>query len=730
MHIKKTTEIGGRNYCIEIGKMAKQAHGSVVSQFGETVLLSTVCASDEPVANQSFFPLSVDYREKAYAGGKFPGGFFKREARPSEKEILSARLIDRPLRPLFPDNFFNEVQVMNTVLASDRQNDAATMGVTGSSLALCMSNIPFNGPVAAVTVVRLEGELLLNPTYEQTEDSDLELVLAGSADNIMMVEGEGAEISEQDMLAAIQFGHEGIKKLIVLQNDVLAELEVTKLEVPAPVVNEELIQKVTARVHDTVEQACLIMEKTERNLAIKQLRKEIWAEFEEDYPEEEKVVKSVIYDLQKTFTRNNILEKNLRPDGRNNVTIRPIECEVDILPRVHGSALFTRGQTQALATITLGTRLDEQKVDNLEGQYYKNFMLHYNFPPYATGEVKRVFSTSRREIGHGHLAERALRRMLPPDKSEFPYTIRIVSEVLESNGSSSMATICAGSMAAMNAGIPMKKPVAGIAMGMIQEGDNTVILSDILGDEDHLGDMDFKVAGTSEGITAFQMDIKLEGIDYEVMAGALDQARTGRLHILDKMSEAIAESRPEISDYAPRIESFQIPVDKIGTVIGPGGKIIRDIIERTDTKIDIQDDGSVVISAEDGPNALEARQIIEDLLREPEVGEVYDGRVVNIQKFGAFVEVLPGHEGLLHISEIDHKRVREVEDYLQLGDRVQVKLLSTQNGKMSLSRKVLLPKPDGMEADDDTRRDRDNRGDDRGKNRHDGGGGGNRGRRG
>ncbi len=706
MYIKKTIDLDGRPYHIEIGKVAKQAHGSALTQFGETVLLSTVCASEDPVANRSFFPLSVDYREKAYAGGKFPGGFFKREARPSEKEILSARIIDRPLRPLFPDHFFNEVQVMNTVLASDRQHDAATMGVTGSSLALCLSEIPFNGPVAAVTVARHEGEFIINPTYEQIEESDLELVLAGSAAEIMMVEGEGAEISEEEMIEAIQFGHAGVRKLIALQEEILAEVAVTKLEVPEPEVNTELVEQITKRVSATVEQACLITDKTERHKTIKQLKQDAWAEIEEEFPEEEGLVKSVIYDLQKEFTRGNILEKNHRPDGRTSDVVRQIDCEVDVLPRVHGSALFTRGQTQALATVTLGTRLDEQKVDNLEGEYYKNYMLHYNFPPYATGEVKRVFSTSRREIGHGNLAERALRGMLPPDKSEFPYTIRIVSEILESNGSSSMATVCAGSMAAMNAGVPMRKPVAGIAMGLIQDDGQTVILSDILGDEDHLGDMDFKVAGTEDGITAFQMDIKLEGIDYDIMRRALEQARTGRLHILDKMSHAIAASNPEISDFAPRIETFQIPIDKIGMVIGPGGKIIRDIIERTETKIDIEDDGSVVISAEDGSNALEARQIIEDLLREPEVGEVYDGRVVNIQKFGAFVEILPGHEGLLHISEIDHKRVREVEDYLQLGDRVQVKLLSSQNGKMSLSRKVLLPKPEGVEDSN-----RDNRGD-------------------
>jgi polyribonucleotide nucleotidyltransferase len=711
MHIKKTAEIGGRTYSFEVGKMAKQAHGSVVSQFGETVLLSTVCASDEPVANQSFFPLSVDYREKAYAGGKFPGGFFKREARPSEKEILSARVIDRPLRPLFPANFFNEVQVMNTVLASDRENDGATLGVTGSSLALCMSDIPFNGPVAAVTVVKLKGELLLNPTYEQVEDSELELVMAGSAEDIMMVEGEGAEISEEEMLAAIDFGHKGVKQLIALQNEVLAELEITKREVPEPEINTELVEKITARASEAVQKACRVIEKSERNQTIKQLKKTIWEEFEGEYPEEEKVVKSVIYDLQKAFTRANILDDNLRPDGRGNQDIRQIDCEIDLLPRVHGSALFTRGQTQALATITLGTRIDEQKVDTLEGEYYKNYMLHYNFPPYATGEVKRQFSVSRREVGHGHLAERSLRRMLPQDKLEFPYTIRIVSEILESNGSSSMATICAGSMAAMSAGVPVKKPVAGIAMGMIQEGDKSVILSDILGDEDHLGDMDFKVAGTRDGITAFQMDIKLEGIEFDILTKALAQARDGRLHILEKMSEAITETSDEISDYAPRIVSFQIPVDKIGTVIGPGGKIIRDIIERTESKIDIEDDGSVVISSEEGPNAMEARRIIEDLLREPEVGEVYDGRVVSVKDFGAFVEILPGQEGLLHISEIDHKRVAKVEDYLNPGDRVQVKLLSAQNGKLSLSRKAIMKRPEGQESDNDDRRPRrdDNR---------------------
>lgn len=690
MFFRQEINLADRLLTIETGKLAKQANGAVLVSYGETVILATAVTSKDPVEGIDFFPLTVEYREKAYAAGKIPGGFFKREGKPSENEVLSSRIIDRTIRPLFPDGFRNEVQIMVSVLSADKENDPDISGVIGASAALSISDIPFHEAVGSVRVGRINGEFIINPTYAEIEESDLELVIAGSKDSILMVEGEAREVLEEDMVDALEFGQEAIKKIVEMQEKLMADCARPKIEVVPPEIDENLLTEANEAALPKVKEIVKIKEKAERGDALRKLVDDLEEQFEKTYPECRKTVKTVVGDIEKELVRAMILGENKRLDGRNPDEIRSIECEVGLLPRTHGSALFTRGQTQALAATTLGTKMDEQRMDALEGEFSKSYMLHYNFPPFSVGEVRPMRGTSRREVGHGNLAERALKNIIPND-DVFPYTIRIVSDVLESNGSSSMATVCAGTLSLMDGGVPIKGSVAGIAMGLITDNEKFVVLSDILGDEDHLGDMDFKVAGTREGITAFQMDIKIKGMPVSILREALEKARQGRLHILDIMNKTIDKPRAQLSSYAPRIMTFKINVDMIGMVIGPGGKTIREIIEKTDVSIDINDDGTVTIASIEEQNANKARAIIEELVQEPEVGKVYNGKVKKIMNFGAFVEILPGKEGLLHISEIELHRINRVEDVLKVGDRVEVKLQKIDpQGKLDLSRKVLL----------------------------------------
>ncbi|MBD3290121.1 polyribonucleotide nucleotidyltransferase [candidate division KSB1 bacterium] len=690
MIFKQELTLADRPLSIETGRLAKQANGAALVSYGETVILATAVASKEPVEGIDFFPLTVEYREKAYAAGKIPGGFFKREGKPSENEILSSRIIDRSIRPLFPDGFRNEVQIIISVLSADKENDADIPGLIGASAALAISDIPFHEAIAAVRVGRINGEFVINPTYTELETSDIELVISGGKDSIIMVEGEAVEVSEDDMLEALEIGHEAIKQIVDMQEKLVADCGKPKMEVSLPEVDEDLVKKVTDEALPKVPEFLKIQEKSDRSDAMRAFVDEMEEKYEEEHPECRKTITSVVGDIEKKLVREMIIKDNVRLDGRSPDDIRTIECEVGLLPRTHGSALFTRGQTQALAATTLGTKMDEQKMDELEGEFSKSYMLHYNFPPFCVGEVRPIRGTSRREVGHGNLAERSLKNVIPNDEV-FPYTIRIVSDILESNGSSSMATVCAGTLSLMDAGVPIKDAVSGIAMGLVKEEDEFVVLSDILGEEDHLGDMDFKVAGTKEGITAFQMDIKIKGMDIEILRDALEKARQGRLYILDIMNKTIDAPRSQLSSYAPRIMTFKINVDMIGMVIGPGGKTIRDIIEKTDVAIDINDEGVVTIASVDQENANRARQMIEHLVEEPEVGKVYTGKVKKIMNFGAFVEILPGKEGLLHISEIDVRRINRVEDVLKVGDTVEVKLQKIDpQGKLDLSRKALL----------------------------------------
>lgn len=694
MYLKKEIEFEGRKLVVELGKMAKQANGSAFIQFGETAVLVTAVASPEPSDNLDFFPLTVEYREKAYAAGKIPGGFFKREGKPSEKEILSARLIDRPIRPLFADNFRNETQIIVNVLSSDQENDADVLGTLGASIALSISDIPFLGPIASVRVGRVGGEYVVNPTFSQLDESDMEIVIAGSRESIIMVEGEAAEITEDELVKALEIGHKSIQKLLDLQEEIIGELQPVKMEVPEPEYPEGLEQKVHEIALPLVRDAVKIQEKKARNTRLKEIVKEVIQQLEEEYPECEALIKGFIHDIEKHEVRQMIIKENKRLDGRGMDDIREITCEIGVLPRTHGSALFTRGQTQSLGTLTLGTKIDEQLVDALEGESYKSYMLHYNFPPFSTGEVKRMMGTSRREIGHGHLAERALKRVIPTDDS-FPYTIRIVSDILESNGSSSMATVCSGSLALMDAGVPVKCHVAGIAMGLIKEEEEVRILTDILGDEDHLGDMDFKVAGTHDGITAIQMDIKIKGITFEILTNALAKAKVAREFILKKMEATIDKPKSKLSEYAPKIAKLTIPVEKIGMVIGPSGKTIRNIIDQAGVKIDIDDAGNVLIAGTGDENIRQARTMIENLVAEPEVGKIYVAEVKKIMNFGAFVEFMPGKEGLVHISELDTKRVKDVNDVVKVGQKIEVLLKKIDNdGRYNLSRKAVLEDKD------------------------------------
>jgi len=690
MAVAKSVPFGKGTITIETGKVARQADGAVTVRYGDTMVLVTAVSDTDIKRDLDFFPLTVEYREKTYAAGRIPGGFFKREGRPSEKEILSARLIDRPIRPLFPDGFRNETQIIATVISMDRDNDADVLAALGASAALSISDIPFEGPISSVRVGKLDGELIINPTFEEVEKCSMELIVAGSEDSIMMVEGEASEMSEADMLEAIKFAHQGIKQLIDLQKELIKEVGLDNREIEPSEVPEGLAEKVAELGTDGIKKAVQFQEKKERRSALKEVKLKTIEQLIEEYPDTEKLISGYLHDIEKDETRSMMLSKKVRLDGRKEDEIRPITCEIGYLPRVHGSALFTRGQTQSLGTTTLGTRLDEQLIDALEGSRYKGYMLHYNFPPFCTGEAKPIRGTSRREIGHGNLAERAFYSFIP-ENGDFPYTIRIVSEVLESNGSSSMATVCSASLSLMDAGVPIKSNVAGIAMGLIKEDDDIMILSDILGDEDHLGDMDFKVAGTRDGITAIQMDIKIKGISYEIMETALDRAKTGRIHIIDIMDQTIAKPHDKLSKYAPRIEKIKIDVDKIGMVIGPGGKMIKKIVEDTGVKIDIDDDGTVTIASEDVENVDKAIEIVKSMVKVPELGEHYLGTVKRVVNFGAFVEITPGKEGMIHISELDFKRTEKVTDVLNVGDKVDVIVKKIDNeGKIGLSRKDYL----------------------------------------
>ena len=690
MIVKKEKEIGGRMLSIETGRVARQASGAVVVRYGDTMVLAVANGDRNPREGIDFMPLSVEYQEKTYAAGKIPGGFFKREGRPGTPEILSARLIDRPIRPLFPDNYRNETQVIIYVIPSDKENPADVLGGIGASAALSISEIPFNGPIASVRVGKIDDQLVLNPTLPQLEESQINLIVSGTYDSIMMVEGQSEEISETEMLEALRFGHQAIREIIELQQELIREIPVQKWEMPEAEQVEGLDEKVEAFALPKIKEAIQIQEKKTRREAISQVRDAVMEHLGEDYAEQGAQVKAIMEKIEKREVRAMILNQGVRLDGRGMDNIRDITCEVSFLPRAHGSALFTRGQTQSLGSTTLGTKNDEQIIDALEGESKKSYMLHYNFPGFSVGEVKPFRGTSRREVGHGDLAERALMPVLPVDES-FPYTIRIVSEILESNGSSSMATVCSGSLSLMDAGVPIKCHVAGIAMGLIMEGSEVRVLTDILGDEDHLGDMDFKVAGTRDGITAFQMDIKIGGLTFEIMEEALGKARTARMKILDVMEETLPRPRAEISRYAPRILTCMVPVDKIGTVIGPSGKMIRSIIEKTGAKIDIDDSGLVVISSVDVNSAEQAREIVLSLVVEPEPGTIYEAVVKKIMDFGAFVEFLPGKEGLVHISELSEGRVGKVTDVVNLGDKLHVVLKKVdREGRYNLSRKEYL----------------------------------------
>jgi polyribonucleotide nucleotidyltransferase len=686
-------ELAQKTLTITTGLMAKQAGGAVTVQYGETVVLVTAVCEPKPREGTDFFPLTVNYLEKSYAAGKIPGGFYKREGRPSEKEILTSRLIDRPLRPLFPDGFRNEVQIIAMVLSADLENDPDILSIIGASASLVVSNIPFPQPIAAVRVGLINGELVLNPTNKELENSQLNVVVAGTRDAVVMVEGQAGEISEEIMKNAISFAHRSMGPVLDLQEEVRRQIQKQKIEVPQEAINEELVSQIRRAFEEKIKQVIVIPGKMDRQEKLTLIQDEAITQFGEEDELKGKEIKAILESLEKEIVRQLIIQDGIRADGRSLTEIRPIDCQVSVLPRTHGSALFTRGETQALAIVTLGTTEDEQRMDELEGETSKTFMLHYNFPPFSVGEVGFLRSPGRREIGHGLLAERSLKAVLPKAE-DFPYTIRIVSDILESNGSSSMASVCGGTLALMDAGVPIKAPVAGIAMGLVKEGDKVAILTDIMGMEDHNGDMDFKVAGTREGITAFQMDVKIKGISEEIMEKALAQAKAGRLFILDRMIEAISSPRENISSYAPRIFSIQVKSDKVGVVIGPGGKMIRSIIDQTGVKIDIEDDGKIIIASSDEASAKKAIQLIRNLVEEPEVGKIYQGKVKRVVDFGAFVEIIPGTDGLLHISQISHQRLRRVEDALNEGDEIEVKVIEIdKQGKVKLSHKALLEKP-------------------------------------
>lgn len=690
METKLSADIGGKPLTIETGKVAKQASGSVVVQYEDTLILATVVSSQQE-REVDFLPLTVEYQEKIYAAGRIPGNYFRREiGRPSEKETLTARLVDRPLRPLFPKGYRFETQVIVTVLSMDKENDPDMLAMVGASAALEISDIPFAGPIASVRVARIDGQLRANPTISECENSDINIIVAGSRTGVVMVEGGGNMISETDMLDAIFFGHEAMQPIIDIQEKLKETNGVPKRTFVEATKDAELLEKVEAMAVSRLRDALLAPGKIERDIALHNVKSNLFQELGEEYADRKDEVYDIFDDIAKKCCRDFVLKENRRIDNRRFDEIRPITCEVGILPRPHGSTLFTRGETQVLGVMTLGSGRDEQRVETLSGEELRPFMLHYNFPPYSVGEVKRIGGPSRRDIGHGGLSTRAIEKVLP-SKEDFDYTIRIVSEVLESNGSSSMATVCAGILALMDGGVPITAPVSGIAMGLVKEGDKVVILSDILGEEDHTGDMDFKVAGTSEGITALQMDIKIHEITRDIMGKALEQAREGRLFILDRMLMALNESRKAISPYAPKIFTIQIKPDKIREIIGPGGKVIRLIQSETDTRIEIDDSGTVKIAADSAEAGDAARNMIKDIVMEPEIGKIYEGTVVKIMDFGAFVQILPGTDGLCHISQLAKHRVTKVSDVVKEGDRIKVKVLEIgRDGKIRLSHKATL----------------------------------------
>jgi polyribonucleotide nucleotidyltransferase len=697
--IRESVDVGSVTITLETGRIAKQAHGSILISVGETMVLVTACGNTEERPGIDFFPLTCDYIEKTFAAGKIPGGFFKREGRPRDEEVLTSRLIDRPCRPLFPDGYRCDTQVIATVLSVDKVNPSDILSLTAASAALHLSNIPWSGPIAGVRVGRIAGQFIAFPTFEQIEKSDLDLIVAASRDAIVMVEGGADEISEDDLVDALMFAHKAVQPLLELQERLREAVGQPKRSFTAKRPSEALVARVREVASAGIQDASRTRVKQERYAKFKALSKSTVEALAAEFPGEEKFIKEAFHDLQSHTIRTMIVEERVRIDGRDTVTVRPITSEVALLPRVHGSALFTRGETQAIVTSTLGTSQDEQKIDALTGERWKRFLLHYNFPPYSVGEVKPIRSPGRREVGHGNLAERALARMMPTNE-QFPYTIRIVSEVTESNGSSSMATVCGGTLSLMDAGVPMRAPVAGVAMGLIKEGDKFAVLTDILGDEDHLGDMDFKVCGTKKGVTAIQMDIKVDGLSREILAQALDQARTGRLHILDRMLTTLSASRTELSKYAPRITTIKVKPDQIRLVIGPGGKMIKAIVDQTGVAIDIEDDGTVNIASSDPVAVERAIAIVRGLTAEAEIGATYKGTVKRLMEFGAFVEIFPGTEGLVHVSELAHERVENVSDVVKEGDTLDVKVLSVEegSGKIRLSRRALLPLPEGEEG--------------------------------
>lgn len=683
-------EIRGKKLIIETGEVARQSDGSVIIRYGDTILLATVVAEKKTKEDIDFFPLTIDYQEKTFSAGKIPGGYFKREGKPTEKEILTSRLIDRPIRPLFPKGFYSETQGIVSVLSYGDENVSDILGITGMSAALMISDIPFNGPVAAVRVGILEGNPILNPDLSESERLDLNIVVAGTEDAVVMVEGGASEVSEEMLLEAIDFAHSEIKRILPVQRELRAMVGKEKRPLIEKKVDETLREEVERFVIEKMREYIRIPGKQKRQEALDILLEETRHHFNAEERGIVRFINETFFDIEKKLVRNMIVRDRIRADGRRPDEIRQISSKVGILPRAHGSALFVRGETQALVAVTLGTAEDEQKVETLEGETYKNFMLHYNFPPFSVGEVRPLRSPGRREIGHGALAERALKPVIP-HKEVFPYTIRVVSDILESNGSSSMATVCGATLALMDAGVPIKSPVGGIAMGMIQEQGETVILTDILGLEDHLGDMDFKVTGTSKGITAFQMDLKTGGIDRMILERALEQARQGRMYILEKIRESLPAPRERLAPHAPRIYTMQIKQDKIRDVIGTGGKVIRGIIEQTGVKIDISDTGLINIAATDESSAMKAMEIINGIVAEAEVGKIYLGKVKRIVDFGAFVEILPGTEGLLHISQISERRIAKVTDELHEGDEILVKVVEIdKQGKIRLSRKEAM----------------------------------------
>ncbi len=690
MEISLNAQIGGKPLSMQTGKVAKQASGSVVVQYGETIVLVTVVSANEERLSD-FLPLTVEYQEKIYAAGRIPGNYFRREiGRPSEKETLTARLIDRPIRPLFPKNYRFETQVIATVLSMDQENDPDTLAMNGASAALSISDIPFEGPIACVRVGRIDNQFIINPALSQWEKSDINLIVAGSKTGVVMVEAGADIVKEDDMLEAIHFGHKAMQPLIELQEKLREAVGVPKRPFASPAKEPDLISKIESQAKMSLRAAILIPEKLKRHAALLKLKKDVAESLGEEYVDRKEEIYEILEDLQKSICRTLVLDEGRRIDGRKLDEIRPITCETGILPRPHGSALFTRGETQVLCVLTLGSGHDEQRVETLIGEEFRPFMLHYNFPPFSVGEVKRIGGPTRRDIGHGGLSTRALEKILPA-REEFEYTIRVVSEVLESNGSSSMGTVCAGTMALMDGGVPIKSPVAGIAMGLVSDGDRVVILSDILGDEDHTGDMDFKVAGTKDGITALQMDIKIHELSRNIMEKALEQARIGRLYILDKMLATLNESRKEISPYAPKMITIKINPDKIREIIGPFGKKIRSIQSETNTRIEIEDSGLVKISAYCKEDADAAKKFIDDIAMEPEVGRIYEGTVTKVMDFGAFVQILPGTDGLVHISQLANRRITNVSDIVKEGDKIKVKVLEiSRDGKIRLSHKVVL----------------------------------------